>query len=222
MHALSYSTWTGAALLAAALAVSCGPSVTVSVSSDATSGIATSGAGAGGAQTTATGSGGAGTGGACAGHVYYADKLDDAPSVWEWLQAADGMTGLAAGNSDCLVLSMGGDHVCDYEEVLLAQAQGELALVPQGTTAWVQRTTTALVNGKPSAPGPGGNCDDWTYDGFDVASGEHVTFDQTGVPTFHLVADTTLGVPLGSEMIPPELYCINVKRSLLCCHPACQ
>jgi hypothetical protein len=204
MRALSGSTWASAVLLAAAVAVSCGPSVSVEPT-----------AGSGGSQTTATG-----TGGACAGHVYYAGKFDGADPVWADLPAAKGLTGLDAGNAQCVALDIGADHVCDYEEVLLAEAHGELSLIPQGTTAWVQRTTVALVNGQPSEPGLGGTCLGWTYPGDHIAGGEFLTFDQTGVPAFHLDPDATIDFN-APHPFPPELMCHGALRSILCCHPAC-
>lgn len=169
--------------------------------------------------------GGGGTGGSCAGHVYYAGKFTAAAdnSVWANLPGAGGLTGLDAGNNQCKALNVGADHVCDYEEVLKAQAQGELAAIPQGTTAWVQRTTVAMVNGQPSQPGPGGRCNDWTYATNHISDGEYITFDQAGVPTFHLDNDTVYdSAAPGVHTIGGDLECGGAKRSILCCYQACQ
>jgi hypothetical protein len=164
----------------------------------------------------------ASSGGGCVGHVYYAGKVDNAPSVWANLPGSVGMTSLAAGNAACVGLEIGAEHVCDYEEVLQAVAHGELSFIPQGTTAWVQRTTTALVNGMPSAPGSGGRCHDWTYAGNNQADGEYATFDQPGLPTFHLDGDTIFDPSMpGVHQIPGDLQCGGTMRSILCCYQVC-
>ncbi len=132
------------------------------------------------------------------------------------------MTALAAGDAQCQAAMNGGDHVCDYEEVLSAAAHGELSTIPQGTTAWIHRTTTAIVSGTPSAPGPGGRCNDWTFNGNHLADGEYVMFDTVGVPTMHLDNDTVYdpGSP-GLHTITGDLECAGETRSILCCHPSC-
>lgn len=175
--------------------------------------------GSGGGTTTTTTE--TGSGGACAGHVYYAGKFDGASSVWGGLTQAMGATGLDAGNNVCKSLNVGADHVCDYEEVLLAQAQGELANVPAGTTAWVQRTTVAMVNGNPSQPGPGGRCNGWTYLTNHISDGEYATFDTVGNPTFHLDNDTTFDPAQPGMYTLADLQCGGVTRSILCCYQAC-
>ncbi len=157
--------------------------------------------------------------GPCATHVYYAGKIDGATSAWHDLAAAGGQVGLAGGNAACV--SAGADHVCDYEEVLKAQAHGELATIVAGTTAWVQRTTTALVNGVPSAPGSGGNCVNWTALTNNNEEGEYATFDTTGVPTFHLDDDTVFDPSVQGHVNVHNLPCGGVTRSILCCKPVC-
>lgn len=168
------------------------------------------------------GSGGAG--GSCAGHVYYAGMYKPvAPSsVWGGLPGAGGLTGLDAGNNQCKALNIGADHVCDYEEVLKAQAQGELAAIPQGTTAWVHRTTVAMVNGQPSQPGPGGRCNDWTYATNHISDGEYVAFEQAGVPTFYLDNDTVYDGNAPGVHTLTGLQCGGEIRALLCCYQACE
>ncbi|APR76486.1 Hypothetical protein A7982_01833 [Minicystis rosea] len=156
----------------------------------------------------------------CAGHTYYAGKYDGAPSVWSNLPGAGGLTKLDAGNAQCKALNIGADHVCDYEEVLKAQAQGELAGIPAGTTAWVQRTTVAMVKGIASPPGPGGRCNDWSYATNHISDGEYVTFDTAGQPTYHLDNDTSYD-PLAPKLVPGDLECGGQMRSILCCYQAC-
>ncbi len=179
--------------------------------------------------TMGTGTGGsdAGTGGACAGHVYYAGAYPaaggtPAPSVWANLPAAGGQTGLDAGNAQCKALGIGADHVCDYEEVKLAQAAAEPSFmtIPAGTSAWVQRTTTAMVMGNPSAPGPGGRCNDWTYMTNHISDGEYITFDTVGNPTYHLDNDTIFD-PMNPHVIVGDLQCGGQTRSILCCYQSC-
>lgn len=170
--------------------------------------------------TTSSSSSSSSSGDPCAGHVFYAGKFDGAPSVWANLPGAGGLTSLDAGNNQCKALNIGADHVCDYEEVLKAQTNGELAAIPQGTTAWVQRTTTAMVNGQASIAQPGGRCNNWTYATNHISDGEYVTFDQAGVPTFHLDNNTTYD-PNNPQVIVGDLQCGGTIRSILCCYTAC-
>jgi hypothetical protein len=166
--------------------------------------------------------GGGGAGGACAGHVYYAGKFDGAASVWANLPAAGGMTSLDAGNAQCKALNIGADHVCDYEEVLKANTQGELAGIAAGSSAWIQRTTVAMVNGQPSQPGPGGRCNNWTYATNHISDGEYFSFDTAGVPTAHLDNDTVFDpANPGVHTIGNDLQCGGTMRSILCCYQAC-
>lgn len=157
----------------------------------------------------------------CAGHVFYAGKFDGAGPVWGGLTQAMGATGLDAGNNVCKSLNIGADHVCDYEEVLLAQAQGELAAIPAGTTAWIQRTTNAMVGGVTSAPGPGGRCNNWTYNTNHISDGEYATFDTVGNPTYHLDGDTIFDPNQAGVHTVGDLPCGGATRSILCCYQAC-
>lgn len=177
---------------------------------------------------TSSSSGTGGAGGSCAGHVFYAgmvqdamNKLIDVPSVW----VSGGLTSFAAGDDMCQKSNLGGaDHVCDYEEVLKAQADGELSTIAMGTTAWVQRTTTAMVAGVPSPAGPGGRCNDWKYGTNHIADGEYMTFDQVGVPTYFLDNDTqfeNLPPPAVSSFTQPGLPCGGAMRKVLCCYAKC-
>jgi hypothetical protein len=168
----------------------------------------------------------------CAGHIYYAGKYDGATSIWSSLPAAGGLTSLDAGNAQCKALNIGADHVCDYTELVAAQNAGEALFkaIPQGTTGWVQRTTTVSLvgttpvttGGTPSAPGPGGNCNNWTYGTNHIADGEYVTFDTVGTPTYHLDNDTIFDPQNpGVHTIPNDLQCGGFMRSILCCYQAC-
>ena len=178
-------------------------------------------------MTATSSSSSTGAGGSCAGHVYYAGMVQDAqsnlidvPSVW----TSGGLTSFAAGNYMCQNSNIAADHVCDYEEVLKAQANGELSTIAMGTTAWVQRTTTAMVAGVPSPAGPGGRCNDWKYGTNHIADGEYVTFDQVGVPTYVLDNDTqfeNLPPPAVSAHTQPGLPCGGVTRKIMCCSPKC-
>src|SRR6185436_18692708 len=103
-----------------------------------------------------------------------------------------------------------------------AAAGGELNAIAQGTTAWIHRTTSAIVFGNPSPPGPGGRCNDWTFNGNHLADGEYVTFDTIGVPTMHLDNDTVYDptTPL-VHTITGDLECGGQTRSIFCCYTAC-
>jgi hypothetical protein len=169
----------------------------------------------------ATTSASSGTGGCGpANHQFYAGKIDNTSSVWSTLANAGGQTGLEAGNAACKAI--GGDHVCDYEEVVLAAQGGQLSSIPQGTTAWLQRTTTVMVNGTASAPGPGGRCNDWTYMTNHISDGEYITFDTAGTPTYHFDNDTIYD-PANPHVHTndADLQCGGASRSILCCFTAC-
>lgn len=156
----------------------------------------------------------------CAGHVTYADAIPNASSVWAALPTAAGMTGYEAGVAACTTI--GADHPCDYDEIVTAAAAGELSTIAAGTSAWLHRTTTVMVGGTDSPPGPGGRCNDWTFDGNHLADGEYVSFDVAGVPTYHFDADTVFdpGSP-GTHVVVGDLDCGGVTRSVLCCYPRC-
>ncbi len=156
------------------------------------------------------------------GHVFYAGMVNGVGPVWSAAPGAAGQIGLAAGNSACTAIGVGADHACDYEELRAADANNEAAFraIAAGTTGWVQRTTHALVGGVDSAPGPGGNCDDWNYATNHIGDGEYVTFDTAGHPTYHLDNDTIFDPAAGGiHTIPGDLQCGGVTRAILCCFP---
>lgn len=172
------------------------------------------------AGTTSTSTGTGGAGGSCTGHVYYAGLGPDATSVW----VSGGLSSLAAGHDMCQKANLGADHVCDYEEVIKAQTAGELSMIAAGTTAWVQRTTPAMVNGTMSAPGPGGRCNDWKYMTNHLSDGEYVSFETVGQPNFHLDNETKYtGVAADGHANPDDLPCGNavLKRRVMCCYAKC-
>lgn len=163
------------------------------------------------------GSGGSSTGAdACAGMPIYAGMVPNIGSQW----SDQGLMGFAAGNSLCQ--GIGADHVCEYQELLDAEAAGEFAGVAAGTTAWVHRTTMAMVDGVMSAPGPGGRCVDWTYGTNHIADGEYVEFLSGGTPVYHLDNDTFYDGQDTTHTIPDQLQCGNMTRAIFCCHPACE
>jgi hypothetical protein len=175
-------------------------------------GATTDGSGAGetsdppGGDSTAAGSSG------CDGSIY-AGKLDAKPSLW----SMGGQTGLAAGALICG--SIAADHVCDYEELKMAELAGELDGVVN-FTAWIQRTTIESVDGTPSAASPGGRCVDWTTDVDTLADGEWVDFTEAGL-VYHLDPDTFYDGLDGSHADPAALPCAATTRAILCCNAAC-
>lgn len=222
------------------------------------------GSGGSRSSTSTSGTAGAGGSGACAGHIYYAGMYPPdggvlALSVWSSLPANAGFTGLAAGASQCQALGVGADHVCDLTEIQAAAAAHEplLASVPQGTTAWMQRTTPVYVEGLSGAPctaamagqtdsdpqdvcatpdggvpctctysppGPGGNCNGWTYQGHISGDGEYYTFDQKGVPAYHFDNDTVFNPsqPYVHVHVGLDFACGGQQRAILCCFPSCK
>ncbi len=149
------------------------------------------------------------------GHVFIGGWRDGVTSDWSGLPGAQGTIGLEAGHAYCRFI--GANHACDYTEMRAAEARGEYANVPVGTTAWIQRTTPELVDGVLSQPGRGGNCNDWTFTGNHIADGEYVVFGAAGAEYF-LDADTSFdGIP-GPSAQPAALDCGGVERSLFCCN----
>lgn len=172
--------------------------------------------GAGGAGPTAS-STSTGTGGKCdPGQLLYAGNVPNVGPVWE----ANGLSGLDAGDAMCK--GIGASHVCDYEEVLAAQVRGELAAIPAGTTAWIHRTTDAIVGEKVSKPGAGGRCNDWKYATNHIADGEYADFQAAGVPTYNLDPDTVFDGANPGVHVQPGLDCGGAKRAILCCFPVPQ
>ncbi len=114
------------------------------------------------------------------------------PALWSY----KGLVGFQAGKALCQ--AVGADHVCRYDEVVKADANGELAAIPTDLTYWLYRTTNVpdyqLSNGTKSCnassdcggndvcdpitnvcswkPGAGGRCNDWTTVSDDYSEGE--------------------------------------------------
>lgn len=63
------------------------------------------------------------------------------PSVWSY----KGFIGMQAGKAMCQ--DIGADHVCSYEEIVQADAKGELANISSTLTYWLHRTTNLVSNG---------------------------------------------------------------------------
>lgn len=146
----------------------------------------------------------------------YAGMVPNVASNWEYF----GMPGLEGGRLSCVNNVLGSDHPCDYEEIVVAAARGELADIPMGTTAWLQRTTPVTVDGMELAPGQGGNCQDWLFIGNHLADGEYITFDATGVPTYHFDSDTFFDGIDTNHTVPGDLQCGGEMRAILCCNAA--
>jgi hypothetical protein len=174
-------------------------------------------AGMGGGTSSGSSSG---TGGSdpCKGHVYFAGMVPNIPSIW----VSGGLTSFAAGDDMCQKANLGADHVCDYEEVLSADTNGEFSMIAVGTNVWIQRTTSAMVNGVPSAPGPGGRCNDWKYGTNHISDGEYGTFDMLGKITYHLDNDTFFDGVDTTHQIPNDLQCGGVNRAIMCCFKKCK
>lgn len=171
--------------------------------------------GAGGGTTTTTSS----TTDPCEGALTYGGLVPGAISAWASHPQSNGKNGYEAGIEICK--SIGADHPCDYEEVLAAEAAGELAAIPMGTTAWIHRVTVAQIGGVDSPPGPGGRCNDWAYTTNHISDGEFVSFDAVGIPTYHLDNDTFYDGVDTSHAQPGQLQCNGETRAILCCYPVC-
>ena len=156
----------------------------------------------------------------CEDAPIYATMIPNVPSVWEF----GGIEGFGAGNMMC-ANAMADTHVCDYEEVLLADAAGEFAAMAAGTTAWIHRTTPAMVDAVMSPPGVGGRCVDWTYPTNHISDGEFVTFGAGGATTYSLDNDTMFDedAPAPNPHVQMGLLeCGGQMRAILCCFPECE
>lgn len=150
-----------------------------------------------------------------AGRPVFVTFIPAVESIWSTLSAANGALGYDAGVNACR--SLGADHPCEYQEVLRAEARGEFARLDAGLTAWLHRTTMAMVLGQPSPPGRGGNCVDWTFNGNHVADGEYLIVGDGGVITYKLDDDTFFdGVDL-THVVQGDLQCGGEQRALFCC-----
>ncbi len=154
----------------------------------------------------------------CSTGEILAAAIPEQPSRWEY----EGLVGLEAGAAMCDAASAG-SHVCDFEEVLYADTAGELIeFLPEGTSAWLYRTTPAIVDGKLSPPGPGGTCLDFSYPTAHVGNGGMVNNNSGQGIVYHLDPDTTVDLKdrTGSH-VSPGLPCGGVYRSILCCNRLC-
>src|SRR5205085_11408726 len=124
---------------------------------------------------------------------------------------------VAAGDDLCNLNVLAGSHMCTYSELVHVQQAGDLSAVPDATTFWLQRDITVDVSAIPSPPGPGGNCNNWTFNGNHLADGEYVTF-VGGVPTYHFDADTVYD-GMSTSHVDPDLPCGGAMRSIPCCAP---
>ncbi len=152
-------------------------------------------------------------------------------SAWSF----GGEVGIAAGNMQCA--SLGADHVCTYEELLTAQARGQLDAVGADTDIWLHRVSlTVMMDGGAitSPPGAGGRCNDWTLPADHIADGEYARLnfvDPTGVAevigphSYYFDQDTayTANVADGHAGSGPNDggRCGGVTRAIACCY-ACE
>lgn len=160
----------------------------------------------------------------CANEPIYVANVPMQPSRWE----SGALIGFAGGQDLCrqAATALGVPMpmevtVCDYEQVLQAEAAGELATLAAGTTAWIHRTTVANVLGVNSAPGTGGRCVDWTYQTNHISDGEYVEIGAGGVGTYFLDNDTFYDGVDTTHTQPGMLECGTQMRAILCCNPPC-
>ena len=176
--------------------------------------------GGGSAEGTTGGQGSTGGANVCDGAPTFALVVPNIGSQWMY----QGLMGFAAGNAMCADQTPADDeayHVCDYEELVEAEAKGELATLPVGTTAWVHRTTMALQDGMMIPAGVGGRCVDWTYGTNHISDGEYVEIGPAGAVSFHLDADPFYDGVDTTHTIPGTLECGGTIRTVPCCHVAC-
>jgi hypothetical protein len=142
---------------------------------------------------------------ACAGVPIYVGMVPGIEPPWEHM----GVTGFGAGTMMCQG-QVGADDVCTYEMLVDAEAQGDLAGVPAGTTMWVHREQSTTYNGVMIPAGATARCNDWLYDTNHLHDGEYVTVGAVGALTFTLDPDVTT---------PADglLQCAGETRAIPCC-----
>jgi hypothetical protein len=187
---------------------------------------------------TGTGGNSASDGGSCVGVVTFAGKVGADPTMgnpfnfssdWTYML----LSGIAAGNQACQ--DQGADHVCDYDDLVLAASKGEIAGLATTDTAWLERTHSVtitaasppiLVLGQPPANGTtlqvtkGSRGADWTYQTDHLNDCEFVSFENgLNAPTYNLDDN-----PCAIQAVPKHIPCgINkIPRDVLCCFPKCQ
>jgi len=143
-------------------------------------------------------------------------------SKWEYM----GLLSNQAGDAMCNAVHLG-SHVCNYTELLAAGAKADtaepiLTNMAATTTIWVNRTTTEMVNGTPSAPGAGGRCNDWQYVTNHASDGEYGVFGTNGDIAYSLDPDTIyVANPTAQDPshAQADLDCGGMSRAIPCCNP---
>jgi len=181
-----------------------------------------------------------GAGGSCSSVVTYAGKaigtdFDGGAAALDWgsnWTYGTSLPGLPSGNAACQAL--GADHVCDYDDLVLAATKGELTPLATTDTAWLYRvnpvTVTATsptieVLGTPATVGTtyqvgmGSRCANWTYSTDHLNDGEYVSFEKgVNKPTYHFDDNPTV-----IQTTPKDIPCGHngMPRAVLCCFPKC-
>ncbi len=126
-----------------------------------------------------------------------------------------GQIGVAAGNGMCAAI--GAARVCSLGDLAAAEELGELGSLAAGTY-WVHRVRHHVrVNDAPSAPGPGGRCNDWTTNTNHITNGEFLELGAGGL-TWHFDPDTVYdGTP---AHVQPVIDCDDY-RAVPCCLATC-
>ena len=145
--------------------------------------------------------------------TYHANPLMPGPglsSVWMY----GGELGIKAGNGMCA--AMGADHVCSYQELVLADSLGELAVIPDDTEIWLHRLTAVGM----FQPGAGGRCIDWTSPGGCTAEGEYAV-KEMGQMQYHFDDDAAYSGMCDHFNPTAPLSCGLDLRAIACCGPSC-
>jgi hypothetical protein len=143
----------------------------------------------------------------------YGAMIPSSGPVWQFA----GLTGFDAGNEQCKTL--GADHACTYEEIKMAESQGELTMIPVGTTIWYHRTMPAAGA---ATPGAGCRCNEWKYATNHISDGEFGTMQAGGI-----LLDTLDPGSCVFDAANPGMYtiagldCGGVNRAILCCYAEC-
>lgn len=170
----------------------------------------------------------------CAGQLVFAGFASAQNGAFSY----NGQIGLDAATAACQAL--GGFGMCDYQQWKQLETDPmnhmpDLTLlansIPNGqcNDVWLQRTTVAsgteaaACPGGMSAPGPGGNCNNWNYMTGHVADGEHVNIcNMGGTITFTYDIDCdTIFDPNNPGPHQDQTMPCNVMKPIPCCHEIC-
>jgi cysteine-rich repeat protein len=187
-----------------------------------------------GIQGSSSSSSSSSSGNMCEGKVVFAGLVDAQQGAFSY----GGQIGLEAATAACQAIGAFG--MCEYQQwkqiqtdpMAYAQDVTKLGMtIPPGTCkdVWLQRTTVATGTeamscpGGMSAPGPGGNCNNWNYKTGHRSNGEHVNICNMGgniTFDYKIDCDTIFDDIPGSPHVGAGMPC-SPTLQIPCCFQLC-